>query len=62
MTSSDLEPATFRLVALHLNQLRHRAPPNRNSVTEPQFIWNCWILGSHSGVYETYDLSVYNAT
>jgi hypothetical protein len=28
MTSSGLEPATFRLVAYYLNKLRYRVPPN----------------------------------
>jgi hypothetical protein len=34
MASSGLEPATFRLGAWCINQLRYRVPPNEEMISE----------------------------
>ena len=63
MTPSGNEPATFRLVALYLRQLRHRVPHTHNETWAVKRIHTCpVVLGKRQGVTVLTDGAVHCRT
>ena len=63
MTPWGIEPATFRLVALYVSQLRHRVPHKYNDTWAVKRIHTCpVVLGNRQGVTVLTDGTVHCQT